>query len=45
MTAETYESYTLERYELTNDDTGDLAFKRFEGAPARAGADPSGVSV
>ncbi len=45
VTAEMYESYTLERYELTNDDTGDLAFRRLDGEPARAGADASGVSA
>ena len=45
VTAEMYESYTLERYGLTNDDTGELAFRRLDGEPARAGADPSGVSV
>ena len=45
VTAEMYESYTLERYELTNDGTGDLAFRRLEGMAARAGADASGVSA
>ena len=45
VTAEMYESYTLERYELTMDDTGDLAFRRLDGEPPRAGADASGVSA
>src|SRR5215213_2422201 len=45
VTAEMYESYTLERYELTKDGTGDLAFRRLDGEPARAGAEPSGVSA
>ena len=43
VTAHMYESYTLERYELTNGDTGDLAFRRLEGTPARA--DASGASA
>jgi hypothetical protein len=45
VTAEMYESYTLERYELTNDGAGDLAFTRLEGTPPRAGVDASAARV
>ena len=40
ITAEVYESYTLERYDLTSDEAGSLVFQRLEGAP-RGGEDVS----
>ena len=38
ITAEMYESYVLERYDLTREGTGDLVFRRLEGSPSRADA-------
>ncbi len=45
VTAEMYESYTLERYELTSDGAAGLLFRWLEGTTARAGAGASEVSV
>ena len=38
ITAEMYESYVLERYDLRREGTGDLVFRRHEGGPLRADA-------
>jgi hypothetical protein len=35
LTAEMYESYTLERYELTKGEARDLVFRRLDGVPGR----------
>jgi hypothetical protein len=45
VTAKMYESYTLERYELTSDGAAGLLFRWLEGTPAPAGAEASGISV
>ncbi len=45
VTAKMYESYTLERYELTSNGAAGLLFRWLEGTPARAGAETSGISV
>ena len=37
ITAEMYESYVLERYDLTREGAGDLVFRRLEGPPGRGG--------
>jgi hypothetical protein len=41
LTAEMYQSYTLDRYVLTNDEAGRLIFRRLEGAPPREDVDVS----
>ncbi len=38
ITAEMYESYVLERYDLTREETGDLVFRRLEERPTRGDA-------
>ena len=38
ITAEMYESYVLERYDLTREGAGDLAFRRLEASPSRGDA-------
>ncbi len=38
ITAEMYESYVLERYDLIKEGTGDLTFRRLEGDPSREDA-------
>ena len=43
LTADMYESYSLERYDLVKEGTGDLAFRRLEGGPSRQ--DPPGVAA
>jgi hypothetical protein len=35
LTAQMYESYTLERYELAKGEAGDLVFRRLDGMPGR----------
>jgi hypothetical protein len=35
LTAQMYESYTLERYELAKGEAGDLVFRRLDGVPGR----------
>ena len=42
ITAEMYESYVLERYDLAREETGDLVFRRLEESPS--GADAPGVT-
>jgi hypothetical protein len=38
ITADMYESYVLERYDLIKEETGDLVFRRHEGTPSRRDA-------
>ena len=38
ITADMYESYVLERYDLIKEETGDLVFQRHEGTPSRRDA-------
>jgi hypothetical protein len=45
VTAEMYESYTLERYELAKGEAGGLVFRRLEGVPGREDVGASAAQV